>query len=56
MDKGIRRLIQENATSDDIHNYAIQNGLEPLNYACIDLFEKGITTLEETIRVLQTFE
>ena len=25
--------------------------LEPLNYACIDLFEKGITTLEETIRV-----
>jgi type IV pilus assembly protein PilB len=56
VDKGIRRLIQENATSDDIHNYAIQNGLEPLNYACIDLFEKGITTLEETIRVLQSFE
>ncbi|MGI5851098.1 MAG: type II/IV secretion system protein [Clostridiales bacterium] len=56
VDKGIRRLIQENATSDKIYHYARENEFQPLNHACIDLFEKGITTLEEMLRILHTFE
>lgn len=56
IDKEIRRLIQIGVASDEIYNYSINSGLRPLKQACIDSFEKGLTTFEEAIRLLHTFE
>lgn len=56
IDEEIRRLIRENASGDDIYHHVIKNGFEPLNSACIDLLERGLTTPEEVHRLLHTFE
>ncbi len=56
VDKDIRRLIVEGASSDIIDNYAINNGFISLREECIKAFREGITTYEEIIRILYTFE
>lgn len=56
VDKEIRRLILEGASSEAINNYAINNGFVSLREACIQAFKEGITTYEEIIHILHTFE
>ncbi len=56
VDKDIRRLIVDGASSDIIDNYAINNGFISLREECIKAFREGITTYEEIIRILYTFE
>lgn len=56
LDKGIRKLILDGATSDEIYTYAIKHGFRPLYQACIELLNSGITTFEEIIHFLHDFE
>ena len=56
INKGISRLILEGATSDRLNKCAVDNGFITLKQACIQALNQGITTLEETIHLLHTFE
>ena len=56
VDNEIRRLILEGASSNAINNYAINNGFVSLREACIQALKDGITTYEEIIHILYTFE
>ena len=56
IDKDIYNLILEGASSDIINKHAVQNGFITLKEGCIQAFNKGITTYEEIMRILYTFE
>ena len=52
VDKAIRKLISNHATTEEIKEYAIANqGMKTLKESCIEMMEKGITTMEEFKRV-----
>lgn len=49
----IRAAILANADAGTIRNMAIEDGMQPLRSAGIELAHQGITTLEEIVRVTQ---
>lgn len=52
VDNGIRRLLSKNITSDELREYAIEQGLETLLYDGLVKVKSGITTLDELKRML----
>ncbi|NOH15259.1 GspE/PulE family protein [Clostridium cochlearium] len=46
-----RELIMENANSDVIRDLSIKSGMRTINMACKDLVLKGITTIEELVKI-----
>ena len=53
MSDGIRKLITERASSDEIRAAAIRDGMKTLRDDGIDKALRGITTLEEVLRVTE---
>ncbi|NLL81111.1 MAG: Flp pilus assembly complex ATPase component TadA [Tissierellia bacterium] len=51
LDEDIRRLIDENVTTDKIREKAIENGMTTLFEAALELALKGETTLKEVVNV-----
>lgn len=56
IDDNIREMILSRKPSKDIKEYAIKNGNISLLQDAIDKAKKGITTIEEVIRVISTVE
>lgn len=53
MTDSIRRLIMQQATSGDIHNLAVQQGMRTMYQDGLLKCLQGVTTLEEVLRVTQ---
>ena len=52
MNEGVRRLVQANASTDDISNYARQHaGMKTLREVGIERIIRGVTSVEEIVRV-----
>ena len=52
IDKPIRKLISDEATSEDIKDYARKElGMLTLKESCMQLIEAGVTTVEELVKV-----
>ena len=52
IDKPVRKLITDNASSEDIKEYArTQLGMLTLKESCMELIEEGMTTVEELVKV-----
>ncbi|MCR5740253.1 MAG: GspE/PulE family protein [Lachnospiraceae bacterium] len=52
VDHGIRKLISEGASADEIKKYAIeQQGMKTLKQAGLEYVERGITTMEELEKI-----
>ncbi len=52
VDKPLRNMIAAGANTEEIKEYAIEHqGMQTLRESCIELMEKGITTMEEFRRV-----
>lgn len=52
VDRGMRKLIAEGASADDMKKYAVeQQGMTTLKEAGLALVEKGITTMEELEKI-----
>lgn len=56
IDDTIREMILNRRPSTEIKEYAIKNGTISLLHDAIDKAKKGITTIEEVIRVISTVE
>jgi len=56
IDDNIREMILQRKPSTDIKEYAVKNGTITLLQDAINKAKKGITTLEEVIRVISTVE
>lgn len=56
INKGIRNLINSNASTDDIKDIAIKDGMMSLFDNCKELIIDGITSIEELIRVSYSIE
>lgn len=51
VDDKIREMIIERASTDDIKNYAISQGMKTLRDDAMEKYKQGITTMEEVLRV-----
>lgn len=52
VDKGMRKLISENASVEEIKDYAMKNqGMKTLKQNAIMYLKSGVTTMEEVVRV-----
>ncbi|MCR5624715.1 MAG: GspE/PulE family protein, partial [Lachnospiraceae bacterium] len=52
VDKPVRAMISAGATTEELKEYAIEHqGMKTLKQSCIELIEKGVTTMEELRRV-----
>lgn len=51
IDKKTRELISRNVTADELRTYALENGMITLQQSCTELVVKGITTVEEMLKV-----
>ncbi len=51
INREIRRLIHSGASSDEIRQAAMEYGFKPMREAGFELVRKGITTIEEVLRV-----
>ena len=52
IDKPVRKLISDNATSEDIKQYAREElGMLTLKESCLELIDQGLTTVEELVKV-----
>jgi len=56
IDDNIREMILKRASSTEIKEYAVKNGTKTLLQDALDKARKGITTLEEVLRVISTVE
>ena len=56
IDDTIREMILQRRSSTEIKDYAVKNGTITLLQDAIDKAKKGITTIEEVIRVISTVE
>lgn len=56
IDDAIREMILQRRSSTEIKDYAVKNGTITLLQDAIDKAKKGITTIEEVIRVISTVE
>jgi general secretion pathway protein E len=53
MTDSIRRLIMQKATSGEIHDMAVQQGMRTMYQDGLIKCLQGVTTLEEVLRVTQ---
>ena len=52
IDKPVRKLISDNATSEEIKQYAREElGMSTLKESCLELIDQGLTTVEELVKV-----
>lgn len=51
LDSDLRELVIQRKSSDVIHKAAVEKGMETLSENALSLFKKGLTTLEEVLRV-----
>ncbi len=51
VDKEIQKLMYENAKIEDISNAAVKNGMVTLRESCIEQVLKGVSTVDELLRV-----
>ena len=52
IDKPVRKLITDNASSEEIKEYARKElGMLTLKESCMELIEQGMTTVEELVKV-----
>jgi type II secretory ATPase GspE/PulE/Tfp pilus assembly ATPase PilB-like protein len=51
IDDKIREMIIENASVDDIRNYAVSKGMKTLHDDGMEKYNNGVTTMEEVTRV-----
>ena len=52
IDKPVRKLITDNASSEEIKEYARKElGMLTLKESCMELIEEGLTTVEELVKV-----
>jgi len=51
VDDKIREMIIENASVDDIRNYAVSKGMKTLRDDGMEKYKNGVTTMEEVVRV-----
>ena len=51
VDSGLRSLIDNRATTDELREYAFSLGMLPLRKAAVKLVLQGVTTVEELLRV-----
>ena len=52
VDKPVRKLISDNATSEEIKEYARKDlGMLTLKESCMELTQEGLTTAEELVKV-----
>lgn len=51
MDEEIRKLVDNRSTTDEIRNFAIENGMTTLYKNAVELALNGITSVEEVLRV-----
>jgi len=56
IDDNIREMILKRASSTEIKEYAVKNGTKTLLQDALDKARKGITSLEEVLRVISTVE
>ena len=56
IDDNIRDMILKRASSTEIKEYAVKNGTKTLLHDALDKARKGITSLEEVLRVISTVE
>ncbi len=51
IDSNIREMVNKNKSIGEIKNYALEHGFQPMFTHGLELVKKGITTLEEVLRV-----
>ena len=56
IDHNIKRLIDTSSTTEEIKEYAIKNGMKTLYQRALELSLKGITSIEEVLRIGYTIE
>ena len=56
VDSEIKKLIDKNATTDEIREEVRKQGMKSLRDSCVQLVIEGITTVEELIRVAYSLE
>lgn len=56
VDKDIRSIIDRKGTLDEIRNTSMDNGTKELREACIDMVLRGITSMDELLRVTYNFD
>lgn len=56
IDRDIRRLIDKEATTDEIEEAAVKNGMKTLFTRAVDLAVSGITSVEEVLKIGYTME
>ena len=56
IDRDIRRLIDKGATTDEIEEAAVKNGMKTLFASAVDLALSGITSVEEVLKIGYTAE
>ncbi|AFS77797.1 type II secretion pathway protein E [Gottschalkia acidurici 9a] len=56
VDSEIKKLIDKNATTDEIREESRKQGMKSLRDSCVQLVLKGITTVEEVIGVAYSLE
>lgn len=56
IDRNIREMVTNDASVDQIKQYAIENGMHTLKESCQNLIINGKTTIEELIRVTYSIE
>ena len=56
IDDNIREMILKRSSSTEIKEYAVKNGTKTLLQDALDKARKGITSLEEVLRVISTVE
>ncbi len=56
IDRDIRRLIDKEATTDEIEEAAVKNGMKTLFASAVDLALSGITSVEEVLKIGYTAE
>lgn len=57
IDNNMKRMITDRVPVDDIYNYAIhKQGMDTLKTSALKLVEKGITTVDEMLKICQTAE
>jgi len=52
INKEMRKLIAQRTHDVELEEYAVRNGMKTLRQACLDHIVKGVTTIDEYVRVL----
>jgi len=56
IDQGLEELISRRASMDELRRYTRERGMRMLRDEVLDLITKGVTTVEEGIRILYSVD